>query len=278
MLSMVRIPSIFHFIFGLKPQHEPFHICWYLCLKSCIEVNRPEKIYFHYLNEPHGPWWEKIKGQLLLLQLKDSATYFDASLYDDHEEGAFIKKENLQYAHQSDILRLQILAEYGGVYADIDTLFVKPYPGDFYEFPCLMGRENASLDPMTLCNAVIMAEKDSRFVTVWLQRMFEVFDGTWNRHSCIEPAIMSQELKDHIRLVSPEWFFHFTYSREDLISLFGQVSKVPERVCSIHMWNHLWWDERRTDFISFHGGHITEEFIQTVDNTYNIIARRYLNQ
>ena len=46
------IPNIFHFVFGLKEQTEPFHLMYYLCLASCIEVNTPDKVCFHYHHEP----------------------------------------------------------------------------------------------------------------------------------------------------------------------------------------------------------------------------------
>ena len=34
------IPNVYHFVFGLRPQTEPFHLMFYLCLASCLAVNR----------------------------------------------------------------------------------------------------------------------------------------------------------------------------------------------------------------------------------------------
>jgi hypothetical protein len=43
------------------------------------------------------------------------------------------------------------------------------------------------------------------------------------------------------------------------------------------MWSHLWWDAGRTDFLHFHSGFLTEDFIRRYDTTYNRLARRYLD-
>ena len=274
---MTHIPNNFHFIFGLKPQNEPFHLAWYLCLRSCIEVNKPARVFFHYHNEPYGEWWERIKPELELVYVEEEAFIKQNTDYQTNEEGRYIERMQLQYAHQSDFIRLRALLEYGGVYADIDTLFVKPYPEQFFNQPCVMGRETLSEEKETLCKALIIAEPGSIFIKNWLARMYEVFDGTWNRHSCLEPALLSKEFPQSISVVEKEYFFHYSYTSEGLASLFGKVDPIPDTVCSIHMWSHLWWDESRTDFIQFHNGMLTEEFIRNVDTTYNLLARKYLD-
>jgi len=63
------VPRVFHFVFGLRPQTVPFHLVYYICLKSCLEVNKPETILFHYQNEPWGRWWDRIKPLLTLRQI-----------------------------------------------------------------------------------------------------------------------------------------------------------------------------------------------------------------
>lgn len=274
---MTRIPNNFHFIFGLKPQTEPFHVAWYLCLRSCLEINKPDKIFFHYHNEPYGEWWEKIKPVLQLIHVEEEDFIINSDAYKDSGEGEFIQNMNLQYAHQSDFIRLQALLRYGGIYADIDTMFVKPVPQEFFDESCVMGRETIEGERETLCNALIMAEPGSVFVESWLARMYEVFDGSWSRHSCLEPSLLSKKLTDSINVIDKEYFFHYSCTIEGLASLFGKVDTSGEKKCSIHMWSHMWWDESRTDFIRFHGGILTEDLIRNVDTTYNLLARRFMD-
>lgn len=274
---MKRIPDNYHFIFGLKPQTEAFHLAWYLCLRSCIEVNHPDRIFFYYHNEPYGPWWERIKPELEMVHVDEIDFIKGSDAYQDSEEGRLIDSFNLQYAHQADFIRLKALLDHGGVYADIDTLFVRPYPADFFTKPCVMGRETEPGSDETLCNALILAEQGSEYIQRWLKRMYEVFDGTWNRHSCIEPSLLSREMPGAVEVVARDYFFHYAYNTEGLAALLGREDVFPETLCSIHMWSHLWWDPMRTDFISFHNGMLTEDFIRKVDTTYNLIARKYLD-
>lgn len=273
----MRIPHNYHFVFGLKPQIEPFHIAWYLCLRSCIEVNNPDCIVFYYHNEPYGPWWERIKPELELVYVDEESFIKDSNAYQQHTEGQYIQNRQLQYAHQSDFIRLRALKEHGGVYADIDTLFVNPVPDKFFNRPCVMGRESKAGEDETLCNAVILAEPGSEFIDQWLSRMYEVFDGSWNRHSCQEPSILSKQMPTAIEVVDKEYFFHYTHTIGGLVSLLGKVDMPTEKVCSIHLWSHLWWEPNRNDFIYFNNEKLTEGFIRQFDTTYNLLARRFLD-
>ena len=274
---MKRIPDTYHFIFGLKPQVEPFHLARYLCGRSCMEVNKPDRIIFYYHYEPYGPWWERIKSELELVYVDEESFIKGTDSYQQNEEGRFIERHQLQYAHQADFIRLRALLEHGGVYADIDTMFVKPFPEEFFSKPCVMGRETIPDEDETLCNALILAEPGSVFIERWLSRMYEVFDGTWNRHSCIEPSLLSREMPEAIEVVDKEYFFHYSHNVDGLVSLLGKVELPSENVCSIHMWSHLWWEPTRNDFIHFNNEMLTEEFIRKYDTTYNLLARRFLD-
>src|SRR5262245_6229023 len=131
----------FHFVFGLREQTEPFHVLHWLCLASCLEVNRPDAIHFHYRNEPFGPWWERIKPQLQLLRVPERVSGYAPERYRDSAEGRFIETLGLGYAHESDFLRLDLLLKHGGVYADMDTLFVQRYPDEWFDDEFVIGEE-----------------------------------------------------------------------------------------------------------------------------------------
>src|SRR5262245_50121218 len=187
-----EIPRRFHFVFGLRPQKEPFHLAHFLCLESCRQVNEPEEILFHCHHEPWGPYWEAIRPQLTVSRIEPEAFVRESPRYLEHPEGRFIRIHQLQYAHHSDFLRLKLLIAHGGVYADIDTLFVNRLPEALYRQPFVIGEEDpiapqgSGTPEASLCNAFLMAVPQARFAHVWLERMYQVFDGTWSRHSCTE--------------------------------------------------------------------------------------------
>ncbi|MFT5136827.1 MAG: glycosyltransferase involved in cell wall biosynthesis [Arenicella sp.] len=279
-----KIPKLFHFIFGLKEQAEPFHLAYYLCLKSCLEVNKPTALHFYYHYQPYGEYWELIKPHLTLIEVELESFVQQNRAYQDHQEGQFIKASKLDYAHQADFIRLKKLIEYGGVYADMDTLFVNPIPDELYQHSFVIGREQDIVDSLSkqtapsLCNALLMSEPNSEFAKQWLEASYQSFDGTWSSHSCQQAASLASELPDQVHVVPQHFFFKHMWTKHGISTLFEGLDDDFEEVYSMHMWNHLWWDQSRVDFSEFHEGLITEQSIMTVDTTYNIVARQYLPQ
>jgi len=278
----MTIPRTFHFVFGLKPQAEPFHLIHYLCLESCRRVNEPDRILFHHHYEPHGPWWDLIRPHLELHHVEREEFVVDHEGYFQHEEGRFIQGWDLGYAHQSDFIRLRALLEHGGVYADMDTLFVNPVPDSYFDVSFLIGEEDLSgvavgaSTEQSLCNAFMVAESGSAFASEWLAGMYRVFDGSWSRHSCQEATELAQQMPGEVTIVGPRPHFCFPCTREGLRALFAANIPLPREVLSIHLWAHIWWSALRTDHTTFHAGMLTEDYVRSANTTYANAARRFL--
>ena len=187
------IPNEYHFVFGLLPQREPFHLLHYLCLASCIAVNRPRRVVVHCLHQPWGPLWDRILPRIEVARVPPGRL----ELPKRHKD-TFIAR--FAYAHLADFVRLEILLQHGGIYADMDTLFVRPLPPHLFECPCVMGLERldssapAASVGGSMCNAFIMAEPGSAFIRLWLERMPAAFDGSWSAHSTFLPYALSREV------------------------------------------------------------------------------------
>ena len=272
----------FHFICGLSPQTEPFHLVHYLCLASCLEVNQPNELNVHVRNEPYGPLWDRIKGRVTLRFIDaESTDGFSPSCYAQHAEGRQIAKFGNHYAHEADFIRLAILVREGGAYVDIDTLFVEPYPESLFVEPCVMCEEgvvvtgNGVQRPM-LCNAVIFAQPGSTFVQRWSREAKAVFDGSWSKHSCQLATHLWSELPGQLRIAPHQWFYHFGYDRLGIQALFEASAPVPEQLMSIHLWASLWWSKDRTDLTHFHAGLLDENYVRTSTSTYAMLARQFI--
>lgn len=269
------IPNRFHFVYGLRRGAQPLHLAHYLCLKSCQQVNRPEAIYFYYHSEPHGRYWDLIKDQIIPVwvpQVEPVARY--------RYQRRGIRKYN--YAHQADFVRLEKLLDTGGIYADIDTIFVNPLPSSLFQHPFVIGREDDVRDETTgllrpsLCNAFLMAERNARFAQAWLEQMPAYFNGSWSRHSTLLPHELAQAHPDWVHIEPQRSFYKHMWTREGLHTLLEGCDPDYERVFSMHLWAHLWWSRWRRDFSSFHEGRLTEDYIRRVDTTYNLVARKFL--
>jgi hypothetical protein len=269
-----RIPDTYHFVFGLRPQTEPFHLLHYLCLASCLGVNRPDRVVVHLHNEPYGELWDLIRPRIEVVPIPEREIHIDLAYHDD-----YIKR--FAYAHLSDFIRLRILHEQGGVYADMDTLFVAPPPAELFAESCVMGRERVdtgvpSSPEGSLCNALIMAEPGSPFIAAWIERMPGAFDGSWSNHSTFLPYRLSREFPELIRVEPESRFFSLDWTREGIAGLFEQDRRLPPDATSLHLWAHLWWDAERRDMSDFNHMRLTPAYVAHARTTYASHARRFL--
>ena len=248
----------------------------YLCLRSCLEVVRPEAVMFHYEEEPWGPLWDEIKPAIRLRPISSSLRLPQLEYAAGSASSAY------RYAHTSDFLRVAILQEEGGVYADMDTLFVRPFPAHLYENDYVMGHER--VDPLvpaaavggSLCNALLMAKAGSEFGHLWQNAMHGEFDGSWSRHSTFLPYKLSQTHPLLIHVEPESSFFYLDWTAHGIERLFSREETLPASVCSLHLWSHLWWDASRTDVSRFHQGRLTGEYVACARSTYARYARPFL--
>jgi hypothetical protein len=269
------VPKQFHFVYGLRPQDRPFPLMHYLCLESCARVNQPDRIFFHCHHEPYGVYWDRIRPRLEIRPVELNARVRDYRYPDP-------KLSRYRYAHLSDFIRLDALIEQGGVYADIDSLFVNPLPERLYAQPCVLGREGDVVDAPgrparpSLCNALIMAAPQSDFLLHWRSELDGAFDGSWSNHSTALPWQLSCRYPDLIHIEPVRSFYKYLWTREDLHRLLEGAEDQEPDVFSIHLWAHLWESRGRRDFSDFHSALVSERRIRRVDSTYNRIALRHL--
>jgi len=270
------IPNIAHFVWGLKDEAEPFHLVHYLCIESCRQVQRPERIVMHCRHRPHGPYWELLEPHVTLAPA-DLAAEVTGADYDD-----WLVPPQYRYAHHSDFVRLDALIESGGFYADIDTLFVRPFPAEFFAEKFVMGREDDVRDELTgvvrpsLCNALLLSAPRSLFAVTWRRTAAGALDGTWSNHSTLLPYELSEKLPGAVRVEPRGSFYEYGPNSDDLARLLERPGDAPPGLFTIHLWAHLWWAAERRDFSSMHAGLLDEEFVRSVDTTYNVLARPFL--
>ncbi len=197
----------FHFLFGLSPDFngKEFSYFHYLNLKSCWLTQNQPNIYIHYLYEPqNNTWWNKIKEFCKLERHK----VLPDLVYNCNN------KKVWRVEHQSDILRLLLLKERGGIYADIDTLFYKSFFPKFEKEEFVLGQEGVyhvqhdSYQITGLCNALIISHKDAEFLNIWLDSYKENYDDyDWNKMSVRVPYEISKVKPDLVQ-IEPVASFH----------------------------------------------------------------------
>lgn len=272
---MSKIPNYFHFVFGLRQQNERFHLVYYLCLKSCLEINQPEKIFFYYHYEPYGPLWDLIKPQLTLIKIDLRPAQFTTEV----EEKA---SDQYRYAHAADFVRLEQVIARGGVYADIDTIFIRKLPPALFNHDAVVGLEADVLNCVTgevkksVCNAFFLGAANSTFLQTWLTRMPHAFDGSWSNHACQLPYQIAQEQPDTVTVLPDTAFFALSPHPNDLKRLYQEYVELPQDAYNLHLWNHLWWSPWRKDFSTVSHRDFTVAKLQRQRTTYSELAKPYL--
>ena len=262
------IPDIFHFVYGFRPQSEPFPLIHFLAIRSCLEVNQPQQVMVHCAGRPWGPWWDRLTGDITAV---DAAP---APEVDSHAYDARVP-EIYRYAHHADFVRLDGLIRHGGIYADIDTVFIRRFPEELRAYPFVAGRETDLSGEASVGNAMLAAAPKAAFAQRWRGAMAEALDG-WSDHSTILPARLSAAYPAEVHLEPTVTFYPFGHSRPDLQRLLQADEPVPAETISVHLWEHLWGDKRRTDCSSFHAGLVTPRNIRAVDTTLFRVLRRFL--
>ena len=258
-----KIPNIIHFVYGFKKQDKEFDLYKYLAIKSAIDINNPDKVYFHYKNEPYGKYWDLIKDKLILEYVQPPAEIYGNEL--------------LHYAHQSDVIRLQKLQKYGGIYLDIDTICVKSFHElRKYEFVLGVQSNKNNSEIYGLCNAVILSTPQNKFIIDWIDT-YTTFrskgrDEYWDEHSVLMPLKLAYNYSDKIKILSNNAFYYpLWYSINEILFDnnidINEYKKIINNNFCIHLWD---------TYSNKHLSNLTEDKILNENSLYNLIARKFL--
>ncbi|XP_067657883.1 uncharacterized protein [Haliotis asinina] len=187
-----RVPNVIHYIWFAK--ETQFHMYMFLCIYSASINQRPDRIYFHYSHLPKGTWWQTLNFavNLTLVRTTPPTSVFGRPIS--------------VVEHQSDVARLEILKKYGGIYLDVDVFVINRLdPLRTYSF--VMSEEQQ----FTLGNGIILSEKNSKFLDLYL-RSYKLFnDSLWGYNSVVMPYTIMLHNRDLIhlgprdRILKPDW-------------------------------------------------------------------------
>jgi mannosyltransferase OCH1-like enzyme len=80
-------------------------------------------IYLHYVYEPTGWWWDVWKKELAKTSKKGFTTRLE--MVKQRDVTTIYGNEIEHFAHKADVIRLEVLRDYGGIYLDTDVLVIK---------------------------------------------------------------------------------------------------------------------------------------------------------
>lgn len=113
-----KIPSYLHYIWGLGPNHS-FTFISYLTFSSALHFLSPQTIYIHYVHPPKGWWWDQ--WQVKVLEHRTTQLV----MVKERDVTSIYGNRVMHFAHKADVLRLEALKYYGGIYLDTDVLVLR---------------------------------------------------------------------------------------------------------------------------------------------------------
>jgi hypothetical protein len=216
-----KVPKVIHFVFGLSADFggRPFNIMHMLAVRSAAERFRPEQMFFHHEFEPDNAFFREVKSLLTLMPTKaPTRTSGNAPGH---------------FAHPVDIVRLQTLKEFGGVYLDLDTITVASLD------PLLSSSFTIGLQGKTplegFGNAVMAAAPQDPFVTAWLARYDDLAAAPGDCSSVQLPYLMWRSGKFSANVKDYD-YFHWPYCDDPGLRMMFEEDHIFDRALLHHLW------------------------------------------
>ncbi|KAI8390850.1 uncharacterized protein BYT42DRAFT_601838 [Radiomyces spectabilis] len=246
------IPKIVHFVYGLRGPEPTLDLVHYLAIKSAHDVLSPEKIIFHYHYMPVGEMFEKAKSMLTLRPVPLVTEVFGQPVS--------------HYAHQADVVRLTALQQFGGIYLDLDLISLQPID-HLLQHEFVMAQEGIG-GSVGLCNAMVMARPNARFLQRWYATYRSFDSSDWNYHSVVLPGKLAPHFPNEITVLNYTAFFWPLWDGPGLRTLYLEKSYDFANNFGTHIW------ESAANKHLMKG--ITEDDIMNIDNSLFCQMRRFL--
>ena len=224
----LSIPKIIHLIYFKGIEFEKFH---YECIKSML-INMPNyKIIIYNDIEPeNNKFWDDIKKNPMV-----SIEYISPP---DHFDGFPLKF--IQY--KADVVRLELLYKYGGIYLDLDMLIIKNFENIINTGKDLYISEEGDKGG-GLINAFLACKPNNGFVKKWLDSFktgLRMNNWAYHIRESNKQLLKKKKhyfLKYNIEILESKHFFPFKWSeREKFLNINDNLN---EDIYGIHLFETI---------------------------------------
>ena len=236
-----EIPKIIHLLFFGETEFHNFHD---RCVRSMLFHMRDYQIVIYNSTEPVGnAYWDKLKTHpRVKIERIDVPTHFDGF-------------ELSHFQYKADVVRLEVLYKYGGVYLDLDMLIVRNFDEVFRTGKDLyLSREG---EGPGLINAFIAAKPKNEFLKIWLDHFKTGLRmGVWAYHIRDTNRLLLEkhpyyESKFGIEVLHHENFFPIPWTARDVFDG-SRKFEFTAKHYGVHLFETILIDAiKRNDFFSY---------------------------
>jgi len=138
--------------------------------------------------------------------------------------------------------------KYGGIYLDLDVWVLRPFSA-LLTHDFVMGQEGVDGN-WGLCNAVIVAAKDSEFLRIWYDAHRTFNDTIYNYYGVQLPGILAKQHPSLIKVMGHTTFFWPLWYARGLDAMFSDHTYDYASNLAVHPWNSAVRRNKRLDDFS----------------------------
>ncbi|KAJ3095183.1 hypothetical protein HDU96_001283 [Phlyctochytrium bullatum] len=240
-LGNCTVPKVLHLVmFG---GHFKMH--HYLAMRSMNDRIKPEKFFIHGSDFPVGQ-------ELFDKAMKD----FNPILIQSRNMSAIYHNKIGLVEHKSDVLRLESVIRFGGMYFDLDVFLLKDLDA-FLNNEATMGAQAGA----GINNGMIIGKRCARFLVNWYRQYHTFDDAKWDDHSVRLPGRLYES--DHRGLILESKALHNDWPC-DFCFTENHDPEIWKPIRAVHSF-----------FRSYDKEHTFEEF-KTINNNYGRLVRNLL--
>lgn len=203
-----------------------FRLIDYLVLLAARRSFPTDELFLHYSIEPTGFWWNKARNDSDLNLIAHRIPL----------KTSIFRHRLVHHAHRTDLVRLEILDEYGGIYLDLDLLVLKSFAQfrrNSRHVEAMFAWENEQF--RALSNAMIIAPRQSKFLRR-LRDSYQSFNSScWACHSVLLSAQLASIYSAEVFIFPSKTFFQPSWTQIDELYLSNQYDFRENYAC--HLWN-----------------------------------------
>ncbi|KAK3916142.1 hypothetical protein KUF71_025435 [Frankliniella fusca] len=164
--AVMVVPNLVHFLRIGQPE---FSFMDYVCVLAAWQRQQPDWLMFHTdLFDFRGEYWERLKatpGLREALQLVPATEL--THVFDQPLDPAYARW------HGGDVARIHIMRKYGGIFLDNDAYLLQSLD-ELRRYEMSLGWPMGEF----LGTQVLVAHRDARFLTAWLESYRDAYVGT----------------------------------------------------------------------------------------------------
>jgi hypothetical protein len=180
------------------------------------------KAFFYYAHEPTGEWWAASRPMLTLRHVTPPAKIFGRAV--------------TKFAHRADVLRLELLVQFGGTYMDMDVILLSDtYMDALHAHELTLAQEGVDA-AIGLGNALVVAAANSTFLRAWFDKYRDFSDAVWNKFSVRLPSQLARAMPDAVHVVGYDTFYWPPWNPWGIAQLYRTARCLMPGAVGVHLW------------------------------------------